>query len=43
MINNLNNLCMEEIIFIIIQIFITSEYQIKIINGQLNLENFFNR
>lgn len=43
MINNLNNLCMEEIIFIIIQIFITSEYQIKIINGQLNLEKFFNR
>jgi len=34
---------MEEIIFIIIQIFITSEYQIKIINGQLNLEKFFNR
>ena len=42
MINNLNNLCNEEIIFIIVQIFITSEYQIKIINVDLNLENFFN-
>jgi hypothetical protein len=41
MINNLNNLCNEEIIFIIVQIFITSEYQIKIINVDLNLENFF--
>ncbi len=43
MINNLKNLCMEEIIFIIVKIFITSEYQTKIINGELNLEKFFNR
>ncbi len=34
---------MEEIIFIIVKIFITSEYQTKIINGELNLEKFFNR